>query len=125
MIKRYLKSKLNIDKILQRLDEVEETQKNQLPKIEERLDNLEEQNEELLDLKDRLTEKVLEDKPQLRHTLLLIEENEYTKKEIVKQLKQKFDISTTTAYRRINTLEEELQYVEKTEKGYKPLVEVE
>jgi len=41
----------------------------------------------------------------------------------VQELQDTFDISQTTAYRRINDLEEDLQYIEKTENGYRSLVD--
>jgi len=66
---------------------------------------------------------LMDGRPQLRHTLQLLEEDQYTRKEMVEELTDVFDISEPTAYRRINELEEELQFIEKTDNGYKAIVE--
>jgi len=97
----------------------------ELEDMHKRVEELEETQEELTELKDKLTDKLMEGRPQLRHTLVLLEEDQLTKPEIIKNLKDTFDISQATAYRRINELENELQYIEKTEKGYKCIVDIE
>jgi len=107
MWKKWLLKKLELEDMHKRVEELEETQ------------------EELTELKDKLTDKLMEGRPQLRHTLVLLEEDQLTKPEIIKNLKDTFDISQATAYRRINELEDELQYIEKTEKGYKCIVDIE
>lgn len=97
----------------------------ELEDMHKRVEELEETQEELTELRDKLTDKLMEGRPQLRHTLTLLEEDQHTKPEIVENLTDTFDISQATAYRRINELEDELQYIEKTEKGYKTLVDIE
>jgi DNA repair exonuclease SbcCD ATPase subunit len=100
MWKKWLLKKLELEDMHKRVEELEETQK-------------------------ELTDKLLEGRPQLRHTLTLLEDTQHTKPEIVENLTDTFDISQATAYRRINELENELQYIEKTEKGYKCIVDIE
>jgi Fe2+ or Zn2+ uptake regulation protein len=95
-----------------------------LEDIPNRVNQLEENQKELRDLKGKLTDNLMEGRPQLRHTLQLLQSGEMPKHEIVNELTDTFDISQATAYRRINELEEELQFIEKNEKGYKALVEV-
>jgi len=107
MWKKWLLKKLELEDVHKRIQELEETQ------------------EELTDLRDKLTDKLMEGRPQLRHTLSLLEDTQHTKPEIVENLTDTFDISQATAYRRINELENELQYIEKTEKGYKCIVDIE
>jgi Fic family protein len=107
MWKKWLLNKLELEDVHKRIQELEETQ------------------EELTNLRDKLTDKLMEGRPQLRHTLTLLEENQLTKPQVVENLTDTFDISQATAYRRINELENELQYIEKTEKGYKTLVDIE
>ena len=107
MWKNWLLKKLELEDMHKRVEELEETQ------------------EELTELRDKLTDKLMEGRPQLRHTLVLLEEDQLTKPEIIEDLTDTFDISQATAYRRINELENELQYIEKTEKGYKTLVNIE
>jgi len=107
MWKKWLLKKLELEDVHKRIQELEETQ------------------EELTDLRDKLTDKLMEGRPQLRHTLTLLEDTQHTKPEIVENLTDTFDISQATAYRRINELENELQYIEKTEKGYKCIVDIE
>lgn len=96
-----------------------------LEDIPQRVNKLEQKTEDLSQLRDKLTDKLMEGRPQLRHTLHLLQQDQYTKTEIVQELEDTFEISQATAYRRINELEEELQYIEKTEKGYKALVDIE
>ena len=107
MWKKWLLKKLELEDMHKRVEELEETQ------------------EELTDLRDKITDKLMEGRPQLRHTLTLLEDTQHTKPEIVENLTDTFDISQATAYRRINELENELQYIEKTEKGYKCIVDIE
>jgi hypothetical protein len=94
-----------------------------LENIHDRVNKLEDRQEELTGLERKLTDKLMEGRPQLRHILNLLEDNHLTKPEIVQELTDTFDISQTTAYRRVNELENELQYIEKNEKGYTKLVE--
>jgi hypothetical protein len=96
-----------------------------LEDIPNRVNQLEKNQEELTGLKSKLTDNLMDGRPQLRHTLNLLQDNQYTKSEIVDELMETFDVSKPTAYRRVNELENELQYIEKTEKGYKALVDVE
>jgi len=103
-----------------RLVELEDRQEDTLKRIRE----IEETQQELTDLKGTLTDKLIEGRPQIKYTLSLLENKEYSKKELVKELQDTFDISQTTAYRRINDLEEDLQYIEKTENGYRSLVDL-
>jgi CTP-dependent riboflavin kinase len=91
----------------------------------QRIEELEKNQADLLEIKHKLTNKLMEGRPQLRFVLEHLEDQEHLEKsEIVTELTNTFDISQTTAYRRINELEKELSYIEKTEKGYKALVSV-
>jgi Fe2+ or Zn2+ uptake regulation protein len=95
-----------------------------LEDIPNRVNQLEENQDELVELKGKLTDNLMEGRPQLRHTLQLLDGDHLTRKEIVNELTETFDISRPTAYRRVKELEDELQFIEKTDKGYKCLVDV-
>ena len=95
-----------------------------LEDIPNRVNQLEENQQDLQGLKSKLTDNLMDGRPQLRHTLKLLQDDHYTKSEIVDELMETFDVSKPTAYRRVNELENELQYIEKTDKGYKALVDV-
>jgi hypothetical protein len=71
---------------------------------------------DLQELKGTLTDSVLEDKPQMRFILKRVENEALTRKQIATELKEKFDISRATAYRRINELERDYQLIRETEK---------
>jgi len=136
-LKKQILSYLGLADIHKRLDNVEQQQEklqdldNRLVELEDnqedtlnRIKQVEETQQELTDLKGTLTDKLIEGRPQIKYTLSLLESKEYSKKELVKELQDTFDISQTTAYRRINDLEEDLQYIEKTENGYRSLVDL-
>jgi DNA repair exonuclease SbcCD ATPase subunit len=136
-LKKRILSYLGLADIHKRLDNVEQQQEklqdldNRLVELEDnqedtlnRIKQVEETQQELTDLKDTLTDKLIEGRPQIKYTLSLLESKEYSKKELVQELQDTFDISQTTAYRRINDLEEDLQYIEKTENGYRSLVDL-
>ena len=136
-LKKRILSYLGLADIHKRLDSVEQQQEklqdldNRLVELEDnqedtlnRIKQVEETQQELTDLKGTLTDKLIEGRPQIKYTLSLLESKEYSKKELVQELQDTFDISQTTAYRRINDLEEDLQYMEKTENGYRSLVDL-
>lgn len=136
-LKKQILSYLGLADIHKRLDSVEQQQEklqdldNRLVELEDnqedtlnRIKQVEETQQELTDLKGTLTDKLIEGRPQIKYTLSLLESKEYSKKELVQELQDTFDISQTTAYRRINDLEEDLQYIEKTENGYRSLVDL-
>jgi len=136
-LKKRILSYLGLADIHKRLDSVEQQQEklqdldNRLVEVEDnqedtlnRIKQVEETQQELTDLKGTLTDKLIEGRPQIKYTLSLLESKEYSKKELVQELQDTFDISQTTAYRRINDLEEDLQYIEKTENGYRSLVDL-
>lgn len=95
-----------------------------LEDIPRRVNQLEENQEALTDLKGKLTDELMDGRPQLRHTLKVLQEKEYSKKELVDELVETFEVSRPTAYRRVNELENEMQFIEKTDKGYTPLVDL-
>lgn len=136
-LKKRILSYLGLKDIHKRLDNLEEQQEklqdldNRIVELEDsqedtlnRIKQVEETQQELTDLKGTLTDKLIEGRPQIKYTLSLLESKEYSKKELVQELQDTFNISQTTAYRRINELEEDLQYVEKTENGYRSLVDL-
>lgn len=136
-LKKRILSYLGLRDIHKRLNSMEKQQEklqdldNRLVELEDsredtlnRIRQVEETQQELTDLKGTLTDKLIEGRPQIKYTLSLLENKEYSKKELVKELQDTFDISQTTAYRRINDLEEDLQYIEKTENGYRSLVDL-
>lgn len=133
-MKNWILTKLGLQDVQERLAEVEEDQEDiqsRLLDIEHsqedtlsRVREIEETQEELRDLKGTLQNKTLEGQPQYKYVLSRLEKREYSKKELVEELQATFDMSQTTAYRRINELEDELQYIKKTENGYTAQVEL-
>jgi len=81
------------------------------------LEDLRDDIKDLQELKETLTDSVLEDKPQKKYLLQLVENEPLTRKQIATELKESFNISRATAYRRINDLEDNYQLIRETEKG--------
>jgi len=75
--------------------------------LDNRISELETAQEKLLSFRSE----ILQSKPVLQYCLDQLQEKPLSRKEMVNILTSQFDISRATAYRRLNTLENELQYI--------------
>ena len=87
-----------------------------VPRTDE-LDELSNRVDELEDLRDRLTNTVLDERPQLQYIMACLQDGSESRKVIAESVQHEFGVSRATAYRRVSELVEDFQLVRETDKG--------
>lgn len=90
----------------------------ELKDIPNRINQLEKEMEDLTELKDTLQREVMQDQPDLRHTLKVAQDNQpIQRKQLAEIIIEDLEISRATAYRKIKELQEKYQFLQETENG--------
>lgn len=83
---------------------------------------VEELEDRVAKLEEGLRDEIISDQPQLSFVLELLQNGSEPRPVLVEALQDEFDISQATAYRRLETLEEEMGFIRENDEGEMDLI---